>query len=132
MMTASPMYLSSVPPSSWRMSVQAVRYSFISSTRSGRRELLRHGRERLDVAEVGRDVLDDPAELRLLAGIHHPVDERGRDVGPEHPLDPALLLLLLDDLPDEADEARGERRAQGGHDGDDEAAVLKSWNATAT
>ena len=30
--TASPMYLSSVPPSSCTMSVQAVRYSFMSST----------------------------------------------------------------------------------------------------
>ena len=27
------MYLSSVPPSAWTMSVHAVRYSFISSTR---------------------------------------------------------------------------------------------------
>ena len=34
MTIASPMYLSSVPPSSWRMSVHAVRYSFMNSTSS--------------------------------------------------------------------------------------------------
>jgi len=85
---------------------------FIEEIRQLRRaQHFRKGGEVLNIAEVRRDLRVVATEFGLLARFDQAGDNRGREIGAEHPADSSLLFFLKDHLPDEGNEARAESRA---------------------